>query len=845
MEVTGGDDMEDDETFTSPFPNNEISKEERQLKANTIFQREFDKQLDELEKQIIRHECSITLVKKYLNIIRCQLLLRGVGDDKFLFGAGAYHFINTRKRAEKQNVKNKSISTGIQPEQIPCIKDDSSCGNNNNRVLETEVKSALTKNNNRIARELHQKSECHIRGRRFKKLQRFVVGNVSQWCPERQYQVSAPYKWMLYIRGPREDPEISKYVTKVSVFLDPSYYPNNVVHMIEPPFHLVRRGWGEFLVRIVIFFYLSRNKPLTIYHRLQLDRTQCGYQRGAPETIADYWIYTDIPRNSVNLDSVVQLGYKKENVTIKEDRDDGNKLKESSSKEIDHHFIKDSVSNVNLRQTKRMSVTEVLRLVGGIVTEHNYSSLYNPEKIIRSKPSQQVPLVNPFQILIEGKSGVSVLKTSAKRSASGGPPKKRRMLTKSSSEIEYDKLFRLAAEKGKTLPWHQAVSFLLHRLPLVTDKAASQEYSRFHPYAAKSVDQYHSWSMARQCAAQYYRSKMIKNALFGCDSSEKSWTCKEIVIYARRHGYVPYPKIKLVQDGCEKKYVKISASDSMCYKLSRKQKSFPRSSAEKDASAVINNKPERGCKVKKNKMSLDKNKGDTTTDTKNIAVTEITKKETTSVNKDYTPLIRPKSNPALEFKTNENKIFKANAKKINKSKKKRSETQINKDNLLQNLRRLCMKPTLCEPKRVLEFIYANDEDDDGWNDDPRDVDILSVYNKADGGDSLSEDILEVDNDRAQLCHFVRKSLKWLSLWNGPKPNHYTIPEVLVAIAAELFMEDIFRRTLDVAWNHYDPKGKTPVTIYLRDALVALRRRKQFDIFSNCGLGVDDTRQVDK
>ncbi|XP_049783475.1 uncharacterized protein LOC126184888 isoform X2 [Schistocerca cancellata] len=684
MEETGGGDMEDDETFTSPFPNNEISKEERQLKANTIFQREFDKQLDELEKQIIRHECSITLVKKYLNIIRCQLLLRGVGDDKFIFGAGAYHFINTRKRAEKQNVRSKSISTGIQPEQIPCIKDDSSCGNNN-RVLETEIKSALTKNNNRIARELHQKSECHIRGRRFKKLQRFVVGNVSQWCPERQYQVSAPYKWMLYIRGPREDPEISKYVTKVSVFLDPSYYPNNVVHMIEPPFHLVRRGWGEFLVRIVIFFYLSRNKPLTIYHRLQLDRTQCGYQRGG----------------------------------------------------------------------------------------------------------------------------------------------------------------KLAAEKGKTLPWHQAVSFLLHRLPLVTDKAASQEYLRFHPYAAKSVDQYHSWSMARQCAAQYYRSKMIKNVLFGCDSSEKSWTCKEIVIYARRHGYVPYPKIKLVQDGCEKKYVKISASDSMCYKLSRKQKTFPRSSAEKDARAVINNKPERGSKVKKNKMSLDKNKGDTTTDTKNIAVTEITKKETTSVNKNYTPLIRPKNNPALEFKTNENKIFKADAKKMYKSKKKRSETQINKDNLLQNLRRLCMKPTLCEPKRVLEFIYANDEDDDGWNDDPRDVDILSVYNIADGGDSLSEDILEVDNDRAQLCHFVRKSLKWLSLWHGPEPNHYTVPEILIAIAAELFMEDIFRRTLDVAWNHYDPKGKTPVTIYLRDALVALRRRKQFDIFSNCGLGVDDTRQVDK
>lgn len=838
MEEAGGDDMEDDETFTSPFSSNEISKDERLLKAKTIFQREFDKCLDEIEKQITRHECSITLVKKYLNVIRCQLLLRGGEDDKVIFGPGAYPFINTRKRAVKQNEQNKTSSTGIHPERVPLIKVESSCGNNTT-AQEIEVKSTLSKNKSRIPRELHQESECHIRGKRFKKLQRFVVGNVSQWCPERQYQVSAPYKWMLYVRGPREDPEISKYVTKVSVFLDPSYYPNNIVHIIEPPFHLVRRGWGEFLVRVVIFFYLSRNKPLTIYHRLQLDRTQCGYQRGAPETIADYWIYTDIPRNTVIVDSIVEQGYKEENVTIKEDRDDGSRVQESSSKVCNLYLKEDSMSNIIRHQTTHMSLIDLITLVGGIVTEHNYSTLHQSGQRIQNKPSQQVPFANPFPVLIEGKSGVSILKTSVKRSAPGGPPKKRHILMNSSSKAEYDKLFRLAAEKSNTLPYQQAVSFLLHRLPLVTDKAASQDYLRFHPYAAQSLDHYHSWNMARQCAAQYYRSNMIKNALSGRGSSDESWTCKEIVIYARRHGYVPFPKIKLVQDGREKKYIKMFANDSMYSRLSAKHKTLQRNTAGKETSLGISSKP--GCvgKVKKSKIGRDKNKGDTSTNLKNITVTETIKKETSSVNKHFTPSSRLKINAVLDLIPND-------ATKMRKSKKKRSERQINKDSALQKLRRMCMKPTLCEPKRILEFIYANDDDVDGWNDDPNEVDILSVYSTVDLGDSLNEDILEVDKDRAELCHFVRKSCKWLSLWHGPKPNNYTVPEILVAVAAELFVEDICRRALNMAWNHYDQKGKTPITILKKDALMALRRRKQFDVFSNCGLGVVcDTKQVDK
>lgn len=38
----------------------------------------------------------------------------------------------------------------------------------------------------------------------------------------------------------------------------------------EPPFHLTRRGWGEFPVRIQIHFKDPRNKRIDIIHQLKV-----------------------------------------------------------------------------------------------------------------------------------------------------------------------------------------------------------------------------------------------------------------------------------------------------------------------------------------------------------------------------------------------------------------------------------------------------------------------------------------------------------------------------------------------------------------------------------------------
>ena len=60
---------------------------------------------------------------------------------------------------------------------------------------------------------------------------------------------------------------------KVWFFLHPSYRPHDIVEVSEAPFHLTRRGWGEFPIRVQIHFCDRRSRPVDIIHDLKLDRS--------------------------------------------------------------------------------------------------------------------------------------------------------------------------------------------------------------------------------------------------------------------------------------------------------------------------------------------------------------------------------------------------------------------------------------------------------------------------------------------------------------------------------------------------------------------------------------------
>ncbi|RXM31463.1 hypothetical protein EOD39_6967 [Acipenser ruthenus] len=115
-----------------------------------------------------------------------------------------------------------------------------------------------------------------------------VVGNVSKYIPPdmREENDQSTHKWMVYVRGSRREPSIDHFVKKVWFFLHPSYKPNDLVEVSEPPFHLTRRGWGEFPVRFQIHFKDPRNKRIDIIHHLKLDRTYTGLQTLGAETLS-------------------------------------------------------------------------------------------------------------------------------------------------------------------------------------------------------------------------------------------------------------------------------------------------------------------------------------------------------------------------------------------------------------------------------------------------------------------------------------------------------------------------------------------------------------------------------
>lgn len=54
------------------------------------------------------------------------------------------------------------------------------------------------------------------------------------------------------------------------LFYDDKVFLKKNMFCSEPPFHLTRRGWGEFPVRIQIHFKDPRNKRIDIIHQLKV-----------------------------------------------------------------------------------------------------------------------------------------------------------------------------------------------------------------------------------------------------------------------------------------------------------------------------------------------------------------------------------------------------------------------------------------------------------------------------------------------------------------------------------------------------------------------------------------------
>ncbi|XP_040283821.1 YEATS domain-containing protein 2 isoform X2 [Bufo bufo] len=177
----------------------------------------------------------------------------------------------THSELDKDNqVLSKAMHKGTSPTDVNLVKDAASTENININDKSTGFAGS------------------EDTSRRFVK-KTIVVGNVSKYIPpdKREENDQSTHKWMIYVRGSRKEPSIDHFVKKVWFFLHPSYKPNDLVEVREPPFHLTRRGWGEFPVRVQIHFKDSQNKRIDIIHNLKLDRTYTGLQTLGAETVVE------------------------------------------------------------------------------------------------------------------------------------------------------------------------------------------------------------------------------------------------------------------------------------------------------------------------------------------------------------------------------------------------------------------------------------------------------------------------------------------------------------------------------------------------------------------------------
>jgi phage FluMu protein Com len=185
---------------------------------------------------------------------------------------------------------------------------------------------------------------------------RVIVGNTSKLIPPeaRKKDSNATHKWMVYVRGPREEPEIERFVQRVKFILHDSFAPNHKVVVTQPPFQVTRKGWGEFVVRVRLYFWDPKAEPVDIDYELKLDFSTVGLQVLGREQPVDIELDADFFEKHI-------APY----VTQKNDRSlgNGNTPSPPTTKFAHAPFMNDDL--IEERPTKRlkMSLEEIYQFI--------------------------------------------------------------------------------------------------------------------------------------------------------------------------------------------------------------------------------------------------------------------------------------------------------------------------------------------------------------------------------------------------------------------------------------------------------------------------------------------------
>ncbi|KAL0111521.1 hypothetical protein PUN28_013018 [Cardiocondyla obscurior] len=351
-------------------------------KITAIVEKEFSQEIDLKEKEVLQIQERLHKTLKIFHLLRYVVITNFYDRKQCQIVQTPETTKQTRIHPAVKTVLGKSPrSTGSLDLAVPSTSTDprflcndgplvnaSTTTNNTLKIEENDDTSRSEKRKTPLVEESQPRKipryvppkntvpekTCPPRGNSNKVRKRIIVGNISKWIPPDWREDASSHKWTMYVRGEKDkNVNIDTFISKVRFFLHPSYRPNDVVEVTSYPFHLSRRGWGEFPLRVQLHFKNALNKPMDIIHHLKLDRTYTGLQTLGSETLVDVWIRTTESDNvELNNDESAESSANDTIVKIEPNDDSYSKFTPEQSKKVSKtsHLTADTPEGIQMEE---------------------------------------------------------------------------------------------------------------------------------------------------------------------------------------------------------------------------------------------------------------------------------------------------------------------------------------------------------------------------------------------------------------------------------------------------------------------------------------------------------------
>ncbi|XP_011051925.1 PREDICTED: YEATS domain-containing protein 2 isoform X3 [Acromyrmex echinatior] len=355
------------------------------------------------------------------------------------------------------------------------------------------------------------------RGNSHKVRKRIVVGNISKWIPPDWREDASSHKWTMYVRGDKDEKaNISTFVSKKTANSSETCNLHLKPLQISIPPNIIASSSKHILL-------LKDEKSVPVDFKNIPSKSRENLRMFVDSVKVSV---PSVAKLNVPVSQGVSILKKLPNIKANAQQKDtvnNNKKKTALLK------LKDSNSlllNVNEN-------VPILKIVDSHDSQYNYSI---------AEAIGGIPSVGKQEFVSCAKSEDKTIVQRTKITLG-----KDKFKIQSKKDL-YEAVLQ-SIDTANIADVEALIRFIIRRLPIVTQDVRDPDYRRLHPYACYSKEEYLSYNVGKQRAIEWYRAKIIRSFLqMKLILSDQLWSIKEIMLWARLHGYTPSQSVFSVQE---------------------------------------------------------------------------------------------------------------------------------------------------------------------------------------------------------------------------------------------------------------------------------------------------------